>query len=122
MSNVSSRKALIAMLSRFMETKRSRENQSRVDVRFVLRKCLNKFAVEPGSKEMIDCESLADGQRGLCKRCTAEFYREVQRGSSEEQAEYERRMIEEGLILASGEMREKKRTSGFFIKRKRTAS
>jgi len=112
----------MSVLSRLIQIKRTREAQARVVDRVKRGLCLGKVAVSTGSTELVDCDRKADGQRGNCKRCTSVLYREKNKGTPEQSAEYEHSMIEEGLTLGNGEMRELRRTSGFQIKRKRSAS
>ena len=113
----------MAVLQRLLSTKRSKADQARVEQRFRDKLCTNKKETAPGSETIVDCHSKAGRRRNLCDACAAEFYRTLNSFGDDAQAaaEYEARMIREGLVLESGEAIRLNRTSLISQRRRKRA-
>lgn len=120
--DLDSRKMLMSVLSRLLSTKRTKSAQSRIEERFRAKLCTNKKLALPGSEIVVDCQSSSvGGRRGQCSCCYREFNGEMIRFGSDRQsaAEYEAKMIRDGLILEHDESRSLNSTS--LIRRRRGA-
>jgi hypothetical protein len=120
--DLDSRKILMAVLSRLLSTKRTKVAQSRIEERFHAKLCTNKKLEAPGSDVIVDCDSSsAGGRRGQCTCCYRAFNNEMIRFGDDRQgaAEYEAKLIREGLILEADESRTLNSTS--LIRRRRRA-
>lgn len=53
------------------------------------------------AEECLICDAAAE-VRGICRRCYNQFQYKMQKMSLEERAEFDRKAIEAGLILAAG--------------------
>jgi hypothetical protein len=120
--DLDSRKMFMSVLSRLLSTKRTKFAQSRIEERFHAKLCTNKRLESPGSDVVVDCdESSVGGRRGQCTCCYRCFNNEMIRFGDDRQgaAEYEAKMIRDGLILESDESRTLNSTS--LIRRRRRA-
>lgn len=120
--DLDSRKMLMSVLSRLLSTKRTKVAQARIEERFRAKLCINKKLEAPGSDVVVDCESSSiGGRRGQCSCCYREFNGEVIRFGDDRQgaAEYEAKLIREGLILEHDESRALNSRS--IIRRRRRA-
>jgi hypothetical protein len=112
----------MSVLSRLLSTKRTKVAQDRIEQRFRAKICTNKKLESPGSEIVVDCESSSvGGRRGRCTCCYREFNSDMIRFGDDRQgaAEYEAKLIREGLILEADESRSLNSTS--LIRRRRRA-
>lgn len=112
----------MSVLSRLLNTKRTKVAQSRLEERFRQKLCTNKKLESPGSEVIVDCEaSSIGGRRGQCSCCYREVNNEIIRFGDDRQgaAEYEAKLIREGLILGHDESRSLNSRS--LIRRRRRA-
>jgi len=90
---------------------RTKDQQDRIEKRVRAKLCLSKL-VQEKSQKIIDCPNVAEGRLGLCRFCYRRFNNEAKRCEDEtEKAQYEAKMIQEGLVLAVGESRKLKNTN-----------
>ena len=114
LKDLDSKKMLMAVLIRLLSTKRTKIVQARVEERFRLRLCLMKKRELPGSDVIVDCEnSNIGGRRGQCTCCYRATNNELLRFGDDRQgaAEFEARLIREGLLLEADESRSLNSTS-----------